>query len=160
MMSSEQATAFAPPYRRSSSFHVFAERKDIRFAIKNPVFGTIGLELGDCQVMIKNGMIAIIAATIETINANRAFFANKRTIQIPTSEAIIVSNPVQPYRPLIRRTIVVAVAPAPYMNGTAGLNPFLSMMNPEIHASVAHNANVVRDKPSPVPLMVMTTMYR
>jgi hypothetical protein len=154
---SEQMTVFTPEYNRSSKVQAFAETKARKFVIRKPVLARTKLAPGFFQVMRRNGIPAMTAAITDKTIAHRAPLVVQSTTHRKTRIVTTVSSQDHPYLPFINRTIMVAVAPTPYIIGMNALAFSFNIVKAVIHARQDQRTKVDRDNPSPVPIAVTLT---
>jgi len=147
---------FTPGYRRCSKLHFSAARKDKKFAITAPTFGMIGLHSGAFQVIIVNGIAAMTPAATAIHSAHLGPCVSQSEMQAITNIATTVSIIDHWNFPLKRRIIVMVSDPVAYMIGIDGFALCLIIVKADIQPSVDQSANVDRESPSPLPLIVET----
>jgi hypothetical protein len=158
MIKREQSITFTPPYNLSSSLHSFAETKERKFDTRNPQFGPNGLFSGNFHVITTKGIDAITPANTDNTSAHLAPFVIQAKIHIATITATNISTPVQLKLPFETRVNAVVVEPIPKITGTAGLAFCLNIVNTVIQDIMAQRPNVVRETPSPAPVIVLVIM--
>lgn len=158
MIRSKQSIIFTPPYNLSSSLHSFAETKERKFDTRNPQFGPNELFSGNFHVMRTKGRDAITPAATDNTKAHLAPFIIQARIHTATITATNVSIFVQLKLPLKTRTSAVVVEPIPNITGTAGLAFCFNIVNTVIQDIMAQRPKVVRETPSPVPVIVLAIM--